>query len=392
MRGSWSRSRLLPACLALLLVLTCASPAYARASVRRPVAVATTAPAPPAPPKAWVLVDADTGGVINAGNDRTPLPPASLTKVITAVAAIDSLAPGVNDIPVSARAAAMPADKISMKQGEVWTLTDTLHALLLSSANDAAVAIAERAGGTVEGFQLMFAATAANLGFADNPVLNDPAGLDGPQGVEGGNLVSARDLAMATRALLNQPTLAPIVATPIYYFTGPDGFHHRLTNHNKLFLTTYDGAIGVKTGYTRRAGACLIAAARRGGRTMLAVVMNGANPTLTAKNLLDQGFATPVNAEPAADLLPPVHLGTPTVAGQPVPTAAPPQTAPPARPVRRASSTSGIDAIESSWPGRLVIGALGLIGLLRLRAVLRGKRRRKVFQLGSGASRDRRAA
>src|SRR6202040_2869973 len=143
-----------------------------------------------------------------------------------------------------------------------------------------------------EGFQLMFAATAANLGFADDPVLNDPAGLDGPQGVEGGNLVSARDLAMATRALLTQPTLAPIVATPIYYFTGPDGFHHRLTNHNKLFLTTYAGGIGVKTGYTRRAGHCLIAAARRDGRTMIAVVMNSGNPTQAAKDLLDKGFAT----------------------------------------------------------------------------------------------------
>ena len=203
----------------------------------------------------------------------------------------------------------MPADKISMKQGEVWTLDDSLHALLLSSANDAAVALAERAGGTVEGFQQIFAATAAGLGLADHPVLNDPAGLDGPDGVEGGNLVSARDLAMAARALLDQPTLAAIVATPIYYFTGPDGFHHRLTNHNKLFLTTYPGAIGVKTGYTSRAGHCLIAAARRDGRTMLAVVMNSANPTQAAKDLLDEGFATPVEAEPTADRLPPVHRG-----------------------------------------------------------------------------------
>ena len=87
-------------------------------------------------------------------------------------------------MPVSARAAAMPASKISMKAGEVWTLTDTLYALMLSSANDAAVALAERAGGTVEGFQRIFVATAAGLGMADHPLLNDPAGLDGPDGVE----------------------------------------------------------------------------------------------------------------------------------------------------------------------------------------------------------------
>ena len=190
-----------------------------------------------------------------------------------------------------------------------YLVLSTCLSAVLSSANDAAVALAERAGGTVEGFQRMFAATAADLGFADRPVLNDPAGLDGPQGVEGGNLVSARDLAIATRALLAQPTLAAIVATPIYYFTGPDGFHHRLTNHNYLFLKTYAGAIGVKTGYTARAGHCLIAAARRGGRTMLTVVLDSGNPTQAAKQLLDKGFATPVADEPTADQLPPVRFG-----------------------------------------------------------------------------------
>ena len=72
-----------------------------------------------------------------------------------------------------------------------------IYALMLSSANDAAVALAERAGGSIEGFERIFAATAARIGMADHPLLNDPAGLDGPDGVEGGNLVSARDLAIA---------------------------------------------------------------------------------------------------------------------------------------------------------------------------------------------------
>jgi serine-type D-Ala-D-Ala carboxypeptidase (penicillin-binding protein 5/6) len=338
----------------------------------------TTAP-PLLPPKAWVLVDADTANVLDAGNDRTPLPPASLTKVITALATIDSLAPGVTDVPVSARAAAMPAAKISMKQGEVWTLDDTLHALFLSSANDAAVALAERAGGTVEGFQKIFAATAANLGFADHPVLNDPAGLDGPDGVEGGNLVSARDLAIATRALLAQPSLAAIVATPIYYFTGPDGFHHRLTNHNYFFLSTYQGAIGVKTGYTSRAGHCLIAAARRNGRTMLAVILSSGNPTQAAKQLLDKGFATPVADEPSTDQLPPLHRGAPAAAGRQVLSAAPPSTILTVPPARLASVTGSGHSMWSSWAGRTATGILALVGLLRLRVVMRGKRRRRPY-------------
>ena len=150
---------------------------------------------------------------------------------------------------------------------------------------------------------------------ADHPVLNDPAGLDGPDGVEGGNLVSARDLAIAGRALLANPALAAIVATTVYHFDGPDNVNHRLTNHNKLFLTTYPGAIGMKTGFTSRAGACLIAAARRDGRTMLAVVLDGANPNQTAKLLLDEGFATQPSAEPTADRLPPVRPAAPDAPG-----------------------------------------------------------------------------
>src|SRR5207302_3036144 len=123
-----------------------AGPAVAR-TTRRPHP--TAPPPPPAPPKAWILVDVDTGNVIDAGNDHQALPPASLTKVITALAAFENL-PVDDVIPVSQRAADAPAHKISMHAGEEWTFTDTFHALLLSSANDAAIALAERAGGTVE--------------------------------------------------------------------------------------------------------------------------------------------------------------------------------------------------------------------------------------------------
>jgi D-alanyl-D-alanine carboxypeptidase len=340
---------------------------------------ATTAPPAVPLPKAWALVDVDTGAVIDAGNDHAPLPPASLTKVVTALSAIEAIPAGAT-VPVSARAAAAPADKLFMKAGQVWTFDQMMHALLISSANDAAVALAERSGGSLEGFQPMFAATAASLGMADSPVLNDPAGLDGPDGVEGGNLVSARDLAIAARALLAEPTLAQIVATPVYYFDGPDGVHHRLTNHNKPFLTSYPGAIGVKTGYTQRAGACLMAAARRDGRTMLAVVMNGANPNQTAMQLLDEGFATPVTAEPVADRLPPVSTAAVTPAGSApttvvAPTSVVPSTAsatasvPAARPVpdpRTRPARSRVPWLPVALLAALV-GAVAVV-LLRRRA------------------------
>jgi D-alanyl-D-alanine carboxypeptidase (penicillin-binding protein 5/6) len=340
----------------------------------RPLTPVTTA-APLPPPKAYVLVDADTGRIIDAGNDRTPMPPASLTKVITALAA-SNLAPD-DPISVSDRAAAAPADKLLLKSGSVWTADEMVRALLLSSANDAAVALAERMGGTLEGFQPVFARTAAGLGMADDPVLVDPAGLDGPDGVEGGNLLSARDLAIAGRALLAVPTLADIVATPVYYFDGPDGVHHRLTNHNKLFLTTYAGAIGVKTGFTKRAGGCLMAAARVGGRTMLAVILNGANPTAQAKALLDKGFATPVEAESIADQLPAVDLGAlrpPAAAPDTTVATADPRTQAPPTP-GSALASSGSEASSADTSRWLVVGGATGAFLLGL-GLIRGRRRR----------------
>ncbi|HEX9547388.1 MAG TPA: hypothetical protein VF942_08625, partial [Acidimicrobiales bacterium] len=304
------------------------------------------------------------------------LPPASLTKVITALAAITNLPPDA-DVAVSDRAAGMPADKMSLKAGQVWTLDELLHALLLASANDAAVALAEKAAGTVEGFQAMFASTAATLGMADNPVLADPSGLDGPDGVEGGNLVSARDLAIAARALLSQPQLAEIVATPVYYFNGPDNVRHRLTNHNRGFLTAYAGAMGVKTGFTHRAGACLIAAARRNGRTMLAVVLHGPNPIQNAEVLLDKGFATPVEAELTTDALPAVNL-QPYTPPKPAATPAAPPPAPLAAPKHAKTSSSGVARLWHSWTVRLSAAVI-LLALLARWLIVRRRRKARIF-------------
>jgi D-alanyl-D-alanine carboxypeptidase (penicillin-binding protein 5/6) len=344
----------------------------------------TTAPLPP--PKAWIAVDADTGNVIDAGKDHSALSPASLTKIITALAVVHALPPTAT-VPVSARAAAQPAHKISMKQGEVWTLKDSLYALLLSSANDAAVALAERAGGTVEGFQHMFMATADSLGMADHPVLADPAGLDGPDGVDGGNLVSARDLGIAARAVLADPTLAPIVADPVYYFVGPDGTHHRLLNHNWHFLQTYPGAAGMKTGFTNRAGPCLITAARRNGRTMLAVVLNAPNELAFSVSLLDKGFATPVGRESTADQLP----ALPDSAGQAAASAAAARAGavdaaglpggargtPKVGAGQPHSLISAVTRLGGGWPFWGVVVVLAAVGVLRLRAVLRQSSRRR---------------
>ena len=256
--------------------------------------------------QAMLLVDADTGRQLYGEHEHTPLPPASLTKMLTALIAADWLTPS-DDILVSARAAGVAPDKVGMKAGQQWPLTLALHALLISSANDAAYALAEHISGTVERFAQVMRQAANQLGMSDGPTFHDPAGLDGSQGVDGGNLVSAWDLAIAARALMANSTLASIVPLKTFRFTGPDGIVYELSSHNLAFLNSYPGAIGVKTGFTDPAGVCVAEEATRAGRTMLAVVMHGVSPDQTAEMLLDKGFATPVASEPStASVLPPV--------------------------------------------------------------------------------------
>ena len=252
--------------------------------------------------KAWILVDADTGRVIAGSNIRTPFPPASMSKVITALT-VRRLLPQNARIPVSARAAGATPNKVGMLSGQVWTYQNTIRALLLSSANDAAIAFAERAAGNVTSFSKSLQQTGVNLGMADHPVLRDPAGLDDSSSVGGGNLISPRDMAIAGRAAIADPLTAPLVGLRKYQFRGPDGRRFTLVNHNKL-LVRYRGLVGIKTGYTMKAGGTLVAAARRNGRTMLTVVMGTNDIYGTTTRLLDRGFATPVRSEPIANRIP----------------------------------------------------------------------------------------
>ncbi len=182
----------------------------ALAFVTVPEARAQTAPG--LTPKASIVVDAETGAVIAGTNIHEPLPPASLTKILTALTAVATLEPGAT-IPVSARTAGMPAHNMNMKEGQVWVLEDVLASLLVSSANDAGMALAERVSGTAEAFGEALQSTANRLGMADRPQLQDPSGLDDEFSVGGGNRISARDLAIAARAVLAEPRLAPIVST-----------------------------------------------------------------------------------------------------------------------------------------------------------------------------------
>jgi serine-type D-Ala-D-Ala carboxypeptidase (penicillin-binding protein 5/6) len=256
---------------------------------------------PPIPAKAFILVDADSGRVLDAQNEHEALPPASTQKLMTALVATEKLSRDAV-FAVGTTPTAQPAMRIGMRLGESWSFGPALHALLMVSANDAAYALAEAASGSLANFAADMNVAAARYGMKDS-VFNDPAGFDDAASYNGGSRASAYDLAIAARNTLAVPELVDIAALPEYRFTGPSGQQHRLLNHNRL-LKRYAGAIGLKTGYTRQAGHTFVGAATREGRTMIAVVLNSKDTYGLAAALLDRGFAIPRDAGGTGDRLP----------------------------------------------------------------------------------------
>jgi D-alanyl-D-alanine carboxypeptidase len=319
----------------------------------------------PNEPAGWVLVDADTGAVLAGREARTPRLPASTIKIFTALVAAQRL-PADAAVPISAHAAGMPARIINAEAGQVWDREDLLASMLLVSANDAAVAVAEHVGGgSLDGWARVAGTVAEALGLEDSPALTDPAGLDDEFSNQGGSRISPRDLAIVARAVLAEPELMAIAGAQEIRFVGGDGIDHVVDRRNRL-LDLYPGAVGLKTGLTERAGRCLVAAATRGGRTMVAVLLDAPDMYLTAATLLDHGFATPVAAEEGLDVLPDV-----------VPDAAldPPERIPGALDVAVTRLGAGGDGGGLDWQSPPVALGVLVVGLVPLVAVRRRQHR-----------------
>jgi D-alanyl-D-alanine carboxypeptidase (penicillin-binding protein 5/6) len=260
------------------------------AGTSRATAAPTATTAAPIPPLAWIVADAGSGEVLDSHADHTPLPPASTTKIMTALTAVERLPPDT-PITVSALAASQPASKISMHEGERWKLSDALASLMVVSANDAAYAIAESTSGSVADFAKAETETGRQLGLRDS-TFADPAGLDDGNAFRGGPLMSAYDIAITTRNALRVPVIANLAASAHVSFTGPDGMHHELTNHNRLVTDNlYAGITGFKTGFTNKAQRTLVATATRSGRTLIVVVLGTYDAYGWATRLLDVGFS-----------------------------------------------------------------------------------------------------
>ncbi len=237
-------------------------------------------PAPPVRALSSALLDANTDHFLLAHNADARLAPASLTKMMTALVAIERV-PLSTPIIATEHSLAEPA-VIGLDAGDQLPLEEMLYGLLLPSGNDAALAVAESVGGgSIDQFVSWMNNQAAAMGLKNTHFAN-PTGLDAPN-----HYSSARDVAEMARALMDETTLARIVSTPRYIVSGTPPYLFMSINP---LMGTYAGLDGVKTGFTDAAGSTFAASATRDGQRLIAVVMNSPDIGAEARQLLDLGF------------------------------------------------------------------------------------------------------
>ena len=232
-----------------------------------------------------VLMDASSGLIIASVSPDERRPMASTTKIMTAIVALECC-DIQKKIKVSKDAVGIEGSSVYLYAEEELTLEDLLYALLLESANDAAAAIAIDIGGSIEGFANLMNEKAEALGLKNTHFTN-PHGLD-----DDGHYTTARELATITRYALENEDFARIASTykKTIPLNGGEG-ERLLINHNKL-LRSYDGIIGVKTGYTKKSGRCLVSAAEKDGMRLICVTLSAPDDWNDHQSLLDYGFSS----------------------------------------------------------------------------------------------------
>jgi D-alanyl-D-alanine carboxypeptidase (penicillin-binding protein 5/6) len=272
----------------------------------------------PAPPriaaKAAVLEDMRTGQVLyqRAATQKRPI--ASLTKIMTALLTLQRSS--LSDvITIDRETAHTPPSNLNLKVGERLSVRDLLYGLLLSSANDAAVALAEHVSGSVSPFVGLMNRTARSLGMRHTHFAS-------PNGLADSGYSTAHDLAVLTGDAYRVPMFRRMVGTKFATIPGPPGKPDRVLQNRDVLLWLYRGATGVKTGFTGAAGWCLIAAADRGGRHLLSVVLGAPTQGASfsdAATLLNYGFD---EFQPSLLAVPGETAGAVLLDGEPVTAAA----------------------------------------------------------------------
>ena len=231
-----------------------------------------------------VLIETSGGRILYEKNANKKMPMASTTKIATAICAIENS--NVDKlIEVNPKAVGIEGSSIYLARGEKLTVRELLYGTMLNSGNDAATALAYEVGGSVENFAAMMNLTAKKAG-AENTNFVNACGL-----YEDEHYTTAADLAKISAYALQNPLFAEIAACrEIKISNGDKGYPRILKNHNKL-LSMYEGCIGVKTGYTKKCGRCLVSAAMRNGVILVCVTLNAPDDWNDHKNLLDYGFS-----------------------------------------------------------------------------------------------------
>ncbi|MBD5086112.1 MAG: D-alanyl-D-alanine carboxypeptidase [Clostridiales bacterium] len=239
--------------------------------------------------QSMVVLEESTLRVLDESNKDLRLEMASTTKIMTALVAIENCDLD-KQVEVADEAVGVEGSSIYLKYNEIWTIRDLLYGLMLRSGNDAAVAIAVAVGGSVDGFVNMMNKKVEQLGLS-NTHFDNPNGLHGDT-----HYTSAYDLAVISAFAMRNEEFKNIVGTKMYTVAANETHPtYYFANKNKM-LTQYDGANGIKTGYTKDSGRCLVSSAERNGMQLICVVLNIYDTYGTCSSGMDKAFGeyTPV--------------------------------------------------------------------------------------------------
>lgn len=214
------------------------------------------------------VIEASSHRVLYERNKDAKLPMASTTKVVTALTVLNNCTDLDQVITVDDKAVGVSGTSIYLRYGEQLSVRDLLYGLMLRSGNDAATALAIHVGGSVENFAKMMTQTAVDCGAVNSHFAN-PHGLDDPE-----HYTTAYDLALITTKALENPVFSKIVSTVNYQIKETEQSQIRFLHNKNRLLNSLDGCIGVKTGFTNKAGRCLVSATERDGMKVVCVVLN----------------------------------------------------------------------------------------------------------------------
>ena len=264
--------------LFLLTLLLCVAslPLPAGAIPSEPVAPTVSA-------RAAALTDLSSGELLYGKAEDLPLPMASTTKIMTALLAAEELSPDTL-ITIPPEAVGVEGSSVYLTRGEILTAEELLYALMLASANDAAVALAIAVDGSVEAFVARMNDKAEELGLTHTHFEN-PHGLPAE-----GHVTTARELSLVACEALRNERIRTVSSTKRTTISFGEGGIRTLRNHNKL-LSRYEGAIGLKTGFTKASGRCLVGAAERDGLTLVSVTLDAPDDWNDHTRLFDYGFS-----------------------------------------------------------------------------------------------------